>query len=129
LSLVDQGRAREAESFLRESLKLRRAALPGDHWLIASSEQVLGSCLFALHRYRDAEPLLLHAHRGLAATVGETHERTLDTRKSLIALYEAWDKPQLAREWRAELEFKTSREPRRTKAGEPTASPARGRSQ
>jgi tetratricopeptide (TPR) repeat protein len=96
LSLVDQGRVREAEPLLRESLELRRAALPPGHWLLASSESVLGACLTALRRYPEAEALLLHAQEALLGSLGPGHERTLEARRRLVGLYEAWGRPRLA---------------------------------
>jgi tetratricopeptide (TPR) repeat protein len=96
LSLVDQGQAREAEPLLRESLELRRRALPAGHWLVASSESVVGACLTALRRFPEAETLLLRAHAALVGSVGASHARTLEARKRLVALYEAWGKPRLA---------------------------------
>ena len=96
LSLLDLGRAREAEPMLRESLELRRATLPPEHWQLASSESVVGACLTALRRFPEAETLLLHAHQRLLAALGPTHARTLETRKRLVSLYEAWGKPRMA---------------------------------
>jgi len=96
LSLVDQGRAGEAEGLFRESLGLRREALPAGHWLIVSSESALGGCLTELGRYREAETLLVGAYDKLVSTLGERHERTVDTRKKLLVLYEAWGKPRKA---------------------------------
>jgi serine/threonine protein kinase/tetratricopeptide (TPR) repeat protein len=93
LSLLDRSRGAEAEPVLRESLALRRAALPEGHWLVASSEGVLGDCLSRRGRYREAEPLLLRAHEALAAHFGPAHERAVEARKRLVALYEAWGRP------------------------------------
>ncbi len=100
LALLDLGRPREAEPWLRESLELRRRALPEGHWLIASSQSVLGACLAAERRYREAEALLLQAHAGLEASRGRDHERTVETRGRLVALYEAWGRPDRAASWR-----------------------------
>jgi len=96
LSLLDEGRAREAEGPLRESLALRRKALPASHWLLASSESVLGGCLTRLGRYAEAEALLRPAYERLVATLGEGHERSVDTRGRLADLYARWGKPALA---------------------------------
>jgi tetratricopeptide (TPR) repeat protein len=100
LALVDLGRPREAEPLLRESLALRRQALPAGHWLIASSESVLGACLTAERRYAEAEALLLRAHAALADSRGNG-EPTLDARRRLVALYQAWGRPGKATAWRA----------------------------
>jgi len=100
LSLVDLGRPRAAEPLLRDSLALRRRALPAGHWLIASSESVLGACLAAQRRFAEAEPLLLQAAAGLEKSRGRDHERTLEARQRLVALYEAWGRPDRAAAWR-----------------------------
>jgi tetratricopeptide (TPR) repeat protein len=100
VSLVDLGRPGEAEPFLRESLELRRRSLPSGHWLIASAESTLGSCLTAERRFREAEPPLLHGFEGLKAARGEGHELTVEARRRLVALYEAWGRPDRAAAWR-----------------------------
>jgi tetratricopeptide (TPR) repeat protein len=100
LALLDLGRPREAEPLLRESLELRRQALPPGHWLLASSESVLGACLTAERRFPEAEALLLHAHARLESSQGHDHERTLEGRQRLVALYEAWGQPDRAAAWR-----------------------------
>jgi tetratricopeptide (TPR) repeat protein len=93
LSLLDSGHAARAEPLLRESLELRRKTLPSDHWLLASSESALGACLTAEKRYAEAETVLLRARQGLVAALGAAHERTLETDKRLVQLYEAWGRP------------------------------------
>ena len=93
LSLMDLGRPREALALLRESLKLRRQSLPPNHWFVSSSESALGACLTALGRFREAEPLLVRSYEALKAAKGEAHERTVEARQRVVALYEAWGKP------------------------------------
>jgi tetratricopeptide (TPR) repeat protein len=100
LSLVDLGRAREAEPLLRESLSLRRRALPPGHWLVASSESVLGACLAAERRFAEAEPLLLRSAAALERARGRDHERTVEARARVAALYEEWGRPGRAAAWR-----------------------------
>jgi serine/threonine-protein kinase len=100
LSLMDLGRARQAEPLLRESLDLRRRALPPGHWLIAASESALGACLVARGRFREAEGFLLHGYEGLRVSRGESHERTVEARRRLVTLYEAWNRPDRAAAWR-----------------------------
>ena len=34
---------------------------------------------------------------------GDTDPQTIESRRNLIELYEAWDKPEKAKEWRAKL--------------------------
>jgi serine/threonine-protein kinase len=100
-SLMDLGRVREAEPLLRESLELRRRVLPPGHRLVAGAETSLGACLAAEGRYADAESLLLHGYESLRATLGDTAEKTADSRKRLVTLYEAWGKPEKAAQYRA----------------------------
>jgi tetratricopeptide (TPR) repeat protein len=101
LSLLDLGRASEAEPLLRDSLDLRRKSLPPGHWLIASSESVLGACLTAERRFREAEALLLRAHASLESSRGPDHERTVEARQRLVALYDAWGRLDRAAAWQA----------------------------
>ncbi len=54
-------------------------------------------------RYDKAEPLLLEAVEGRRLKLGDTHPHTIKSLNNLIALYEAWDKPEKAKEWRAKL--------------------------
>lgn len=54
-------------------------------------------------RYDKAEPLLLEALEARRLRLGDTRPRTLESRNNLIKLYEAWNKPEKAEEWRAKL--------------------------
>ncbi len=102
LSLMDLGRTRDAEPLLRESLDLRQQALPAGHWLIAASKSALGACLVAGRRFREAEGLLLQGYEGLRTFRGDTHERTVEARSRLVALYEAWGRPDRAAAFRTD---------------------------
>ncbi|MFC1795305.1 tetratricopeptide repeat protein [Planctomycetota bacterium] len=54
-------------------------------------------------RYEETEKLLLEAIDGSCVKLGDTHPHTLESLNNLIELYEAWNKPEKAKEWRAEL--------------------------
>ena len=56
-------------------------------------------------RYNKAEQLLLEPSKAksLNSKLSDTHPHTLASWDTLIELYEAWDKPEKAREWRAKL--------------------------
>ena len=82
------------EPLLREALALRQHALPEGHWHIAEAQSLLGRCLTGLGRYDEAEPLLLAAYAGLQATRGDQDAHTAQAREALVALYEAWDRPE-----------------------------------
>ena len=76
-------------------------APPSGHWLIAASESALGACLVAKGQFREAEGLLLLGYEGLRSSLGDTHERTVEARRRLAALYEAWGQPGRAAAFRA----------------------------
>jgi hypothetical protein len=48
-------------------------------------------------------PLLLEVAEGRIQKLGLQHPLTIDSIKSLIKLYEAWNKPEQARRWRVKL--------------------------
>ncbi len=50
-----------------------------------------------------AEPLLIEAPEGQLLKLGDTHPHTLESWHNLIELYEAWNKPEKAKVWRAKL--------------------------
>jgi len=54
--------------------------------------------------YAKAKPLLFETVEGRRLKLGNTHPHTKESWNHLIALYEAWNKPEKAEEWRAKLE-------------------------
>lgn len=92
---------RGAEPLLRESLELRQAALPEGDPSIAITQGALGECLTVLGRYEEAELLLLESCSRLAPQEGEANDQARSALDRIIALYEAWEKPEQAAEWRA----------------------------
>ena len=53
--------------------------------------------------YDKAEPLFLEALKGRRLKLGDTHPHTIESLNNLIDLYEIWNKPEKAKEWRANL--------------------------
>ncbi len=101
-ALLDAGRVAEAEGHLRPALMARREQLPPGDRLIANAESLLGACLTALGRYDEAEPLLLDAHKVLAASpVDRAGGQTRAAVERIITHYLARDMPDKAEEWRA----------------------------
>ncbi len=92
-----------AESHVREALEVRRNSLPAGHWEIAHAESVLGAALSGLGRYGEAEALLLSAYPILRERRSERAPFTRDALERIVALYEAWGKPEKAAEYRALL--------------------------
>ena len=64
---------------------------------------VLGTCLTEIGRYGDAEPLVLESYVTISGSRGAEDERTKRALNRVIALYEAWGKPDKAAEYRALL--------------------------
>ena len=98
-----QGRYEAAEPLLAATIERAGKSLPPGHWFTGVFTQRYGACLTGLERYTEAEPLLLESHEVLAGKLGPDHERTVQTIRNLIALYEAWGKVAEAATWRAKL--------------------------
>ena len=103
--IADRSRPIEArtEARLRESLTISRQAFPQGHVQIQTTENILGGCLTSMKRYAEAEPLLTSSYAVIAKQAGTGHPRTQAALNRVIQLYEAWDKPTKATEWRAKL--------------------------
>jgi len=97
------GDARRAEEVLRESLAIQARALPRDHWQIASTRTMVALCLVDQRRFAEAERLMLEAYPIVEKEFGPGHRRVAAVVERLVALYEAWGKPDKAREWRSRL--------------------------
>jgi hypothetical protein len=52
-------------------------------------------------QYDEAERLLLEAVEGRLLKLGDQYPHTIESLNNLITLYEAWNKPEKAEEWRA----------------------------
>ncbi len=89
-----------AERQVRSALEILRAALPASHWQIHYAEGVRGACLTGLGRYGEAESVLLASYGALNAQQGGASPYTQKALKDLVALYEAWGKPDRAAEYR-----------------------------
>jgi hypothetical protein len=94
--------------WLRESLAVRQANYPKGHWLIASSESILGEHLVLEKKYAEAEQRLLASERKLLEARGEEAPVIQDARNRLVKLYEAWGKPEQAALWKGRLKKKES---------------------
>ncbi|MHC4227507.1 MAG: tetratricopeptide repeat protein [Planctomycetota bacterium] len=53
--------------------------------------------------YDKATPLLREAAEGRSLKLGKSHPHAQESIRNLIGLYEAWNKPDKANEWRAIL--------------------------
>ena len=94
------GKLAEAERWLRESLALRQRTMPAGHWTLASSRSLIGEHLVLAKRFVEAERLLLDAERDLVGALGDKAPVVADTRRRLVDLYTAWNRPADAQSWR-----------------------------
>jgi tetratricopeptide (TPR) repeat protein len=105
-SVLKQGRWSEAEAMLREGLAILKAKRP-DEWSRFDTQVWLGACLLAQQKYAEAEPLLLAGYEGLkqreARIPMSSRNRLAEAGAQLVQLYQAWDKPEQARQWRQRL--------------------------
>ena len=83
LTTAWKGRPEECEPPATQALADLRRLLPEGHWQIASAESVLGGCLAAQGRYREAEPLLISGYRTLRNVRGEQAVYTRDAHRRL----------------------------------------------
>lgn len=90
-----------AEELFRGAVAIHRASLPPDSWRTAITLRDLGTCLTRLARFDDAETQLLAAHAVFGTTsAGQLPQKTA-VADALVALYEAWGRPDEAARWRA----------------------------
>lgn len=81
--LMRRGDARGAEPLLRASLAAYRKTPALEPWRVPNQSRVLGECLLALDRPREAQPLLQEAYDGLKSTLGEADEKTAAAARAL----------------------------------------------
>jgi len=102
LVLMKLERWQEAEDALREAVQLQRSFFGPENFAPARPGSALGECLTKRAQYPEAEIELLEAER-----VWNAHQpggpNVQETRRRLVDLYRAWDKPEQAETWRAKL--------------------------
>jgi serine/threonine protein kinase len=90
-----------AERRYREALTIGLKAYPADdHPEIARGRRQLGNLLVADKRFAEAEPLLLAAGAAREKRLGRDHATTKAVVADIVRLYDAWNKPDKAAEWR-----------------------------
>jgi serine/threonine protein kinase/tetratricopeptide (TPR) repeat protein len=95
-----QGRTAEAEELLRRAIGASERELPPDH---ANRNDVLrkwAECLIDLGRREEAEAALLAAYGRLEEKLGADHLYARRAVAALVRLYEGWERPEDAAEWR-----------------------------
>ncbi len=99
---IEKGDFDRAEEHALRSIAIYRAALPEDHLKIAGGESSLGHVYLEQGRFDDAERLLLASYRAMEAARDRAPYR-IGVLESLVELYEAMGKPDLAAEYRIRL--------------------------
>jgi tetratricopeptide (TPR) repeat protein len=101
----------KAEEFYLETMDVRKRKLGKDHPDTLQTMNDLALLYKEQGDYDKAEPLLLEATESRRLKLGDTHPHTLESINNLIDLYEAWNKPELAEQWRVKLpQTETSKE-------------------
>ncbi len=101
--LIFSDRLDEAEQLIERQIQFDREAgnrAESDPWIL---QRELGVIRLMQARYAVAEMLLLEAEEGLHALLGPDDSATILAQRKLVDLYDAWDKPEEAAEWRAKL--------------------------
>ena len=103
--LLEEQRWAEAESLVREALRLGEAKEP-DAWTTDNARSLLGWALLGQERYAEAEPLLRTGYEGMKPRMDEIFprwkKRMPEDLDRLIAVAEATGKPDEAQAWRDE---------------------------
>lgn len=104
---LGQGRPAAAEPLLRHALGVQQrgmsAGAAGD-WRLGATQSLLGDACTRLSRFAEAEPYLLRAFELLQVTPGSEGREAREARDNLarlIALYEAWGRPEKAAPYRS----------------------------
>jgi tetratricopeptide (TPR) repeat protein len=106
LALSAQHKNGEAEPILRKAIATYDHKMPAS-WQYYSAVGALGACLSDQSKYAEAEQLLRESQEGLedledelpkAARLEMTH-----CMERLVTLYDAWNKPEQAADWRRHL--------------------------
>ena len=96
------GRYKEAEEILVKALEINQR-LFGWQSSFEIGSRNLGRNYLVQGHYNKAKPLLLKVFESRITRLGETNLETQKSITDLIDLYEAWGKPEKAKEWRAKL--------------------------
>jgi hypothetical protein len=112
--MVEHQKFQEAEPHARECLNIR-AKIMTDHWLRYNAMSLLGGALGGQGKHEEAEPLLLAGYRGMHQRrdkiPGLGRIRLNQAMQRIVRLYETWDKPELAAEWKQRLAELQAAEP------------------
>jgi tetratricopeptide (TPR) repeat protein len=102
-TLVAAGRLEKAAPLLRDNLDTMRVVFPPDHPFVAASLQKLAELYLLQGELASAEEHLLEAYKILEPRGGTSQRRKNAVIEMLVELYEAWERPADADEWRRRI--------------------------
>ena len=102
---LDQGRLAAAERILHHALAIQQRSYAAGDWRLGITESLLGATCTRLSRFVEAEEHLLRALALLPPLTpgveGPKSRETRANRERLVALYEAWGRPEKAVPYRS----------------------------
>jgi len=102
------GNLSSAEELLRESADMFTKLRGPGYSMVGNARGNLGQVLTRMERFCEAENELLAAQRILDDTRGRKHSLARKNRQRIVALYEAWNQPEKADEYRKQLLAETA---------------------
>lgn len=104
--LIRTARPAEARLLLRASIADYEKSA-ADDWLLFSAKSLMGEALLHLHRFAEAEPLIVAGYQGLQQRAGTMQaSRKADitaAEERILRLYATWDRPNQLSQWRLKL--------------------------
>ena len=95
------GKTAEGDAFYRDALEVRLGGTAATGIVAGEDRREYGRVLIRLGRFEDAQAQLLRSLEILeAAYGGAAHPNVLDSRRALMELYQAWEKPVLVERYR-----------------------------
>ena len=98
--LMHKGDLTGAEREFIQVIRLASENLGAGHPYVMIFSNNYGECLTLMHRYADAEPLLLRTQAALSKDMGADNPRVLKARARLADLYDRMHRPESAAQWR-----------------------------
>jgi len=92
--LVRTGKFEEAERYYLEVIALYNKIYSENNFNTATVRSLLAECLTKTKKFPQAEKLLVESLAIIKGQFGQDHPRTQAIVRRLVALYEAWGKPQ-----------------------------------
>jgi serine/threonine protein kinase len=100
-----QGDAQSAEPMARAGLAIYRKQFNPQSMAVVGAENVYGRCLVGLHRYEEAEPILVRLFPIIRKNYGDVG--ALESARALMRLYQETGRPEKASQYRALVERDT----------------------